>query len=611
MYTNVKLAFIILVLSSFFVSKINGNFPSLHSILLQTIQKTKPFQITFFTSDFFAKNNVKIVREFNEFPSLRLVPQNLNNDMTSWVSNSTVLKKTLQMSLNVIYADDVNFVIQVIDYISQVVPIYGRSKCLCMLLTKFKNFDQSDIEKIQMYAWKNKILDFTVIQKNYQQDDASMMYYFDPFNFLFHVQPLINNQTCIFPDRFRNVNKYPMKVGRGEEFLSGSNDIVKQKFSIFYSLRTMNFDLVLVNANDAGYYHYENNSLWFTIMHTNVLGGPVISRELKDIISIVSTDLDCRKILAVLPILFVPKVFVPVKILFHIVFIPGTIIFFIFLTQHFKGNTQFFNVLAAIQVFLGQSVSFVPRTMANKFIYTTIILVFVLIANDLYSDIIEINFEDKEVNFDSLEDLNKSQMPIFVTSQEYKELFLFNLDDHLLKSLDNKIKSKFNCIQELLSTKSHICLDWEHEVKKFLANKFGSDTRGVSKKLFNTMQYQCDPMFAQFEPGSPFMKRFEKINRRIRESGIMRMVNILHGFVDKIDKIEPSQENGERNLSKQQILFILLIGYSISVLVFIVEYFMIKVKNIPTINSTIFTRLYRQIYYKIVKFLVVMKKKLI
>lgn len=356
-------------------------------------------------------------------------------------------------------------------------------------------------------------MDFTVLQINHrveEHESTSLMHYFIPFISYYYKQRFYS-QSCVFPNKFRYLNNYPIMVGRGEENVKCKNfdiettEIVKPKISFYYALEAMNFNLKHINVNNSAYYHYSNNFFCFDSMNCNVLGGPVVARELRGMISIVPTDLECRTVWAVIPVTYVPKVVIPFKIIFHILIIPGTVLGFIFLTQYLKGTIQIFEVFDAVQMFMGQSIRFTPRTVTNKITYVTIIILFVLITNDLYSDIVKINFDNEEVKVESLEDLDKSQMSIYIC-EEYRELYLFNLDDPLFKSLDDKIESKSHCLEELVRTRNHVCVDFDYDVKKLVENYLKSNSFAVLKRTFKSIVYQCDPMFVQFEPGSPYMK---------------------------------------------------------------------------------------------------------
>lgn len=564
-------SFVVMYLTVFIIKSVNSNF-SFDLILQKTISDINPYQVTFFSPDFIIHNQSKISSGiFTEFPSLRLG----SNVHRKFLKNSTVLKNTLQTSLVIIHANDINFAEQVMDFLSETVPMYERPKFLCVLLNGNSNFQKS-IKSLLVYAWEQKILDFTLVQPTSNDILPPLMYHYNPFHHFIDSQ-LLNINTSMFPNKLRSINNYIIKVGRGGENLSGDNyedqeaEWARQKLMVNFVLKNMGFKLQHVNHLDNPIlYDWHYNSLWFTNVSTNVIGGLVIPKESNEQIAAVFSGLECRSVLAVVPIIFVPKVIVPVKIFIYIFVVPGIVFCFIHFINHFSRRIQFFKIFHAVQIFLGQSPKFFSSTLIQKIIYVNIIVLFVMITNDLYSGIVEIKFDKEEVPFESLEDLDNSGMSLY-SKDFYEGLNLFDsLDDPVRKSLDSKVQLHPNCMEYMIQTRSHICIDWEYDIKAFIEKNRNLDGSAIMK--IAKSKYHCDLMFIQFEPGSPYMRQFARVNRRIRESGLMQMEYISNGFVKRIKNIELNEKKDEKNLSEQQILFILSIGYFFAVLTFIIEY---------------------------------------
>lgn len=568
-------SFIILILNIFFILRVDG-YSSLDWVIKKTVEVTNPYQIALFTSE--SEDEIPII---NELPTLILNLESLTSMKQSSSSSFVILNNTLQMSLIIVIADDKHFVKQVIDFLTETIPMFERPKCIG-ILTNGEMIPEKSIKQLLTYAWKKKFLDFTILQKQeYHKDGDSntfLVFHFDPFNFLFRKQYLAD-QVCIFPNKLRNINNYPIRIGRGEEGFSentsdiGAVDNGKQKVSIYFPLKAMNFILKHVNLNDSSYYHWLNNSLWFSHENTNVLGGPVIAKEIKDLTSIAYGGYEGRLTLAVIPITYIHKVIIPGKIFLYVMVVPGIVICFLFFTQNLKGRAETFKLFDAIKMFLGQSANFVPRKMINKINYMTVIILFVLISNDLYSDIVKISLNDQTMQFHSLNDLNKSGMPIYTGLGEYVDLLRFKLDEEpLLKSLDDKLKIMPDCITELIKTGGHICIDFDVFVKSFIQKNLNQDGSTGKNMVFKTIYYQSDLLFVQFEPGSPYIKGFTRVARKICESGIMQMVYLIHGLYKKSETIQLNEQKDEENLSNQQLLVILTIGYSAAVIIFMIEY---------------------------------------
>lgn len=550
----------------------------LSSILRKTVQNVNPYQITYFTSELVPETHKENTQNLEEYPTLKLASSNLQR--LNFLSNSTVLNRTLQISLIIIYANGVSFAKQVIDFISVTVPLYERPKCLCILPN-----ESLDYKKILLYSWENKILDFTVLRER-------EMYYYDPFNNYF-ANHSVNPQTDLFPYKFQSMNNYLIKVGRGEKNINGTTvvssliELDKQKLALYYGLRTMKLDLDHINVNDSQYYDWRNNRLWFSVMKTNVLGGLVNARE-SIMPHVVSAELPCRAVYAIVPITFIPKTIFPINVLFYIIVVPGIMISFLLAARYFKITRESFEILDAVHMLMGQPMNFVPRTLINKINYLTITLLFVMISNNLYSSVVDLAFNKEEVEYESLDDLDRSGMLMYASSDEYKDLHSFHLDDPVTKRVDAKMGSKSDCLPELIKKRSYICIDWEYGLKRFIDTNRNTDGSAILK----TASFQCDQMFVQFEPGSPYMKRFAVVNRRIRAAGLLEMANVLYGFIRRIEEIEVNEEKDKKNLSQRQILYILTIGYSMATVAFFIELIMSKYKKIKSKFRLWFARLH-------------------
>ncbi len=63
----------------------------------------------------------------------------------------------------IIQAADVYYVKQVINFLTEMISMFERPKCLCILMSQEVPFQNSTKDVLQ-FAWENKILDFTILQ---------------------------------------------------------------------------------------------------------------------------------------------------------------------------------------------------------------------------------------------------------------------------------------------------------------------------------------------------------------------------------------------------------------------------------------------------------------
>lgn len=590
---------IILIATDFFLilaSNVNGYNFSLNYILRKTIRDENPYQITVLTDEKWYQSS-EVVAVTDEYPNMKLKLNNFEPKKLNFLSSTEILKKTFKISLIIAFVDDAYFVRQIIDYVAEVVHVYERPKFLCILSNEEKFFNQS-IKNTLNYAWKNKFLDFTVIKIDRKKVNSSLVYYLDPFNDLVSKKPL-ENGSVIFLKKTLNINNYYLKVTNYREDVDGKKnrdqeaEDARQHLFVNYAFETMNFLIKTVELPTELLWDYKTNHLRFSKYKANAIASPVVATEIQlDKMVSVYSGLPCSLVLAAVPIIYVPKVMIPARIVFYIFVIPSIMFCFIYSVGYVVGRrfNRFFEVVDAVRLFMGQSpVNTVPRTLSQKIVYVTILALFLLITNDLYSDIVEINFDKEEVPFESLEDLANSPMPMSYNGY-YPDLFSFNFDDPLFKKLESKLKPMdcaetsdcsggSECIEKLLiPTRNHICIEWQHLVQARIRDYRNSDGSPILKST----PYLCDPMFILFEPGSPYAKSYERTLRLIQESGIMRMVYFIHGFVTRLGDVQmvtDPKNKDEKNLSQQQLIFILLFGYFIAAIAFTLECFVHKSSN--------------------------------
>lgn len=535
-------------------------YTQLHKITQKIIQDVKPTQIVYFISETAMKNITKKNCFAQEVPVFMFkVDKKIKKSQSSLTTAN--IRKYIRQSLILIYTHNIDHTSLIIDLLKKLVPIKQRPKCFLILLSQ-KRSPEGVIKNNLKYAWKNKVLDFTILHD-------LLIYYYDPFHNQM-VEQTINDDAIIFPEKLLKLNNYPIKIGVRDIDIPSKKregqevEWARHRLVIRFGLKMMGFDVQTIRTSG----HQFNNTLVFSESKANIIAGLVVIRESKEKMAVITTDLPCRAVVAVVPVILVPKVVVPVKILLYVMVLPGIIICFILATSLMFETTQTWKIIHVVQMFLGQAVRFIPTTRTNQIVYVTICTLFVFITKDLYSVIVEINFGKEELSYDTYEDLDKSQMPIYSTSF-IPALNYLGSNDPILMNLDGKIKTQFDCLRQLMLNKNQICVDWKYEAEHFIKKNRNSDGSAIMKVALP--KYHCDQMFFRFEPGSPYTKRFSKVNRRIRESEIIRMEFVRQGLVERIKDVQMGETKDEKNLSKDQILFILVTGYSIATGIFLIE----------------------------------------
>lgn len=239
----------------------------------------------------------------------------------------------------------------------------------------------------------------------------------------------------------------------------------------------------------------------------------------------------------------------------------------------YKINKEDKNILQSIYLLVGQSARYDFRKISSKIMLLTILIIYTILSNDIYSIIVNSKYYKDELVIDNVADLAKSELPIY-TSEPLKLVYSEN-SDKTYKNIDKKIKGTDDCISKLVNSKNIICIvesvDAKIAVKKY-RNPDGSPV------MYIATTQNCDEFFYIFEPASPYMIRFTNIMRRVHASGIMRIAILLYfGIKTRIEEFvipDMMVENISNKLST-----ITLIGSLCASFAFVVEFLVVKKLN--------------------------------
>lgn len=504
-------------------------------ILKQLLILEHPYQKIVFINDSLKDGVTNEVLKLSGIPGYEL--KVTNSSVKSQIS--TAITSSIQSSLIIACTDNLNQANVYIDLVVKHVPVYQRPKLLIIFYNQ--NYDLThNIESILKYAWAHKILDLTVIDVNYITNNTTT-HFFIPFDSTVYKQEL-DKYSQIFPNKFKKLNSYPLnvtfssndlfkKMKRGDQF----TEFVKIDYTVRYMLRASNFDLKPVVGDNIPVFPYqeEDANSWFSKLNSNVHGVMVSLRSVSMFSNIsdyalVHSEEYCRGFVALIPKQHV--IIFPVNILIFFVVIPGSI--FIFLYVFDKLNKED-NNLQLIQLILGQTVNFDFRKLSSKVTFLTILAVYIIVSNDVYSIIMSINYVKDKFVIDNIEDLAKTDLPIY-TSVPMRFIY-FNNTDETLMSLDKKVKWIPNCIS-LANSRNIICIV-DYVDGKVAEEKYRNSDG--SPMMYIATAHNCDYGFYVFEPASPYIKRFTSIMRRVHASGMLpHAISVYFGFKSLIEKFE-------------------------------------------------------------------------
>lgn len=120
---------------------------------------------------------------------------------------------SMQMPLIVFYTNNLNEIRLFTDFILPELWQRKSPKFLIVChLNKFEYNDEIHIINVLKHAWKNGLLDFSIIVKNSQEESIDLItsiYYYNPFNHINYKKKLNEEEIFeIFPDKLWNVFGY-------------------------------------------------------------------------------------------------------------------------------------------------------------------------------------------------------------------------------------------------------------------------------------------------------------------------------------------------------------------------------------------------------------------
>lgn len=384
---------------------------NVHSLHLQVIsQSINSYQITSYFSKNFTKISLSNTFLFGETPN---VLHSFGTNLAQNIYNQSYqirLKHmfSLQESLIVFYTTSLSEAKLFIDFLVLQVSVRQRPKCL---IVHFSNFEVSNLTKVShilKYSWKNKFLDFSIIErvvKNIYVTSA-LLNYFNPFNGIVY-QNELNEDTEIFPCKFQNTFGYSIHVSK-VLLNQGNFNLVKQpnqkikwlpypEFEMKFIGAVMNLNVivkVLPNLQLEEENFFDHHKL---DIHTQYITSPV--NHLSTFV--IPIDRPFKNFIAVVPILRFPRIEFTLKTIYTVIIIPGIVFTVMYGLNFFKIRIKQFTVWDIFVLILGQSIGRKLKRLIHKVVFLTIVIGSVKMTNDFLLDTLLIQFDNNEIPFET------------------------------------------------------------------------------------------------------------------------------------------------------------------------------------------------------------------
>ncbi|KAJ8664886.1 hypothetical protein QAD02_006548 [Eretmocerus hayati] len=483
-----------------------------------------------------------------------------------------------------------------VNFLSKILPRKKTKKILVILADGYL----SDTEKkaIFVHAWSKKFLDFSLISRHYykcRETHEFLLAHYNPF-FDVTTEELMTYRSKLFPDKLRDVNGYNFTLAVSSTDLEtsieydGRGKIVNFQSPTFPVLRFMfkfmNFSIQFVEMNKNSSSSNESFSLVLDkLKRSEVNLVPVAKLRLDnkvfdDKVSAIDLDNNCINIKAAFPLSILKKESAhKIKSLFSLLFIPILVILIYWIVKNFKIQRENWELLDIFRIILSNPMAYSPRNNIDRLLLAGLIIVSSVFSNELYSQLLDVNYMRNKTKLDTFEKIERSKLKIDIP---YGLAGLpFWDSDQYLRNIRKKSQVSANlidCLRRFDLDASQICIASEMSLKSFMSSeykKYRNPAFEIAEPVFNCIRFRY-----AFERSSPYAKRVKHLYRQIKQFGLDKILlskyELNEKFVRKRNQIDA---NKIKSFPVQILYKFLAITYSASFFIFIVELAMKTVMN--------------------------------
>ena len=277
---------------------------------------------------------------------------------------------------------------------------------------------------------------------------------------------------------------------------------------------------------------------------------------------------DCEKLVAIVPVKRTINFIIPKTILVFLLIISLIIVTTFRVLQFFKVLQEEWTGFDVLQILFEMPVNAISRKSVDRKILIYVILSSLFYSIYFYSSFVEVKALINEAPFDTFKNIDESGLKIYIFEENYNEAF-FNDNQYVqnIKRKVNNVTDILTCMAQLLKHRDRICLVFQGLANTFnLNHEFANRQKAkIAKPVFN-----CLERTYHFEKSCPFSTRFYKILRKVYESGIDQHLMKLDQETEFLRKKRKKEKDSDHFFSSQLIL-ILVCGYMLSFIAFIVE----------------------------------------
>ena len=563
---------------------------TIEPVIVKIIGDFKFYQIIIFTDETPSNDNMDQHFLFDVFisrvPSININLANIhelkNNQLAALPSSQNPRETSF---IVMIFSDDSNK--SIYSKVEQLMlyfltnlsrrPRSPRPYCLLIYFNN-KNVVQSNLNDILRYAWSNKFLEFTILE--IKLDDASTIMFYNPFTNTYTRQNTTHlNMEKLFPDKLKNVHQYPLSTvaadyppyftvvrdSQGKAlYIEGIYDIITNIF-----IESLNFSRTFIEVSRRP---HKIRGKYLIKPKMGISPSALTAHYIRSNPNMVmSKHMTIVEYVLIVPVLkFNEPHYVP-QLSFFILSAAGVQFILTIAVWMFNLDVKIWNIFNIIRIIFGAPLSKLPDAMIKRIILIVLILTSMIFSTNLYANLTESNVVTYHKTFDTYEDIYKSNFSIYVETVCYTQLI--DSDNKYIVNLIPRLKIQENfleCLYNLKKYKDRICVMTNENIvfcHDYFKNEDGTDDMKVSK-----LQLITDILAYGFEEGAPWLIKFNNILQMIKETGIWTDKNRNSKKYElKTNFKSEAIDSKNINVFSNQFGFIILLGYSLSISLFIVE----------------------------------------
>ena len=470
-----------------------------------------------------------------------------------------------------------------IDILRLLSPYNQRPKCLVITFGENTTLRDTSTD-ILNYAWHKNFLDVTVLQIVHGKllDTPKLyVYNYNPFN------NNLNKQTWhkaidIFPDKICNMHKHDIKVASYDfapyqNIISNPNDSIKRIDGFDFALlkstsEKLNFIinpmLIIKSENMSNlvknsYEALENESV-------DMLSNP-LTHSLFNYKKNINNGMFLRPFdyIAVVPILVYHQSSLFSTFELYTAYVISVWLFINMMIMLFKFNRYYWKANYIIRILFNYSLPKSPKRSSERVFFIFLTWLSFTQVNMWYNTLLDEAIIIEKTVFNTLEDIDNSNLPIYVNSINTQRFFQDNTTiSNNLRSKSIIVHNMDKCFDILQKNHNVICTG-PRALAKIAINKYkdidGSFTMKIAEPIFISHS-----LTHFYESTSPYVESFDEIFQRLIESGI------YFKQVEPFEKIWEAENEKDVRHEKPLLVLLLLIvltqGSIIALVCFIGEW---------------------------------------